>query len=222
MQYLIGSGDKLKESVVFLNGGELTLTNLTELNARSSRADYLVYDEESQAEVAAYRAGVSILSSSELGYIFHISTPVKGSIFEENYERLKLREIKTGEQFIFSRRWDEAGFLAKKREWYEEQQRILPDWYYRQEHCAEFTLPQGAVFQNVEFGKYPDWLMEAIKNQPLCSGVDWNPVSGHKLVSIKWTPDFMNNVVMDEIDLGQGYAVDMNMGQIQAIAHKGA
>ena len=103
LKYMINTEELLKESVVFKNGGELKLKNLTELNARSSRADFIVYDEEAQAEKDAYNAAVNILAGSNLGLIIHISTPCKGTVFEENHDRLKLREITTGEQFIFSR-----------------------------------------------------------------------------------------------------------------------
>jgi len=71
------------------------------------------------------------------------------------------------------------------------------------------SLPMGAVFQNVEYGTYPDWLMEAIKDQFVLSGLDWNPVAGHIIVGIKWTPDMTNCVIMEEADIGQGYAVEM-------------
>ena len=213
LQYLIK--DKLKESVTFLNGGELILTNLTELNARSARADFLVYDEEAQAEVAAYRAGVSILSASELGMIFHISTPVKASIFEENHDRLRRRELIHGEQFIFSRRWDEAEFLAKKRDWYEEQKKILPDWYFRQEHCAEFTLPLGGVFQNVVYDVYDnvkgEWILKLplILDKRVVSGLDWNPVSGHWIAGGQWLENQQGFLVTHAFPIAVGYTHEL-------------
>ncbi len=216
MKYLVK--EKLKESVTFINGGELVLTNLTELNARSSRGDFLVYDEESQADEAAYRAGVSILAGSELGMTFHISTPVKATIFEENFERLKTREILTGETFCFTRRWDEVGFLAKKREWYEEQRSILPGWYFRQEHEASFELPSGAVFIDVIYDPYSTELQQLIRDQINCSGIDWNPAAGHCLSSVKWLPDYNACVVVKEINLGSGYAVELTDSMIKKIS----
>lgn len=220
LKYLVA--DLLKESVTFQTGGALKLKNLTEMNARSSRADFIIYDEEAQADQDAYNAAVNILAGSELGLIIHISTPCKATVFEENYDRLLRREMMHSEQFIFSRIWSDASWLRSKADWYEEQEKILPDWYFKQEHLAEFTSPMGAVFRNVEYGKYPDTILNQIKSQYLCSGVDWNPVSGHWIVSGKWTPDMMAFVVMEEHDIGQGYAVDMNMGQFQALAQKGA
>ncbi len=50
------------------------LKNLTELNARSARADFIIYDEEAQADEDAYNAAVNILAGSPLGIIIHIST----------------------------------------------------------------------------------------------------------------------------------------------------
>jgi hypothetical protein len=219
LKYLIS--DLLKESVSFQTGGTLKLKNLTEMNARSSRADFIVYDEEAQADRDAYNAAVNILAGSELSLIIHISTPCKATVFEENYSRLQVREITSGEQFIFSRTWEDASWLRAKSDWYKEQQKILPKWYFDQEHLAEFTSPLGAVFKNVNYGEYPDWLMEDIKSQWLCSGVDWNPVAGHWVVGGKWTKDLRNFVVLEEHDIGQGYAVDMNIEQFHVIALRG-
>jgi len=206
--------------IAFEGGGTLWLKNLTPKKARSARGDYVTYDEEAQAEEAAYNAGKGILSASDLAIKNHISTPVKGSIFEKNYDRLKLKEIITGEQFIFKRQWQEIEFLAKNREFYEEEKKTLPGWFYRQEYECSFELPLGAVFQNVQYGAYPDWLLQKISDQPLLSGLDWNPVAGHMLVSIKWTKDLTNAVVMDEINLGQGYAVQMTNQQWDTIKRK--
>jgi hypothetical protein len=216
LKYLVA--DLLKESVTFKTGGSLKLKNLTEMNARSSRADFIIYDEEAQADKDAYNAAVNILAGSELGLIIHISTPCKATVFEENYDRLLHREMMYNEQFIFSRIWSDASWLRAKSDWYEEQEKILPDWYFKQEHLAEFTSPMGAVFQNVEYGPTTD-LEQTLLNQHLCSGVDWNPVSGHWLVSGKWTPDFMHFIVTEEHDIGQGYAIDMNMEQFMTLAH---
>ena len=214
----------LKESVVFISGGTLKLKNLTELNARSGRADFIIYDEEAQADEDAYNAAVSILAGSNLGFIFHISTPAKATVFERNYDRIRERERRTGKQLTFRVIWDQASWLRVKKEWYEEQKRILyssgRDWYFRQEHEASFELPQGAVLQNVIYDPYPEWLMAQLKYQTLCSGLDWNPVSGHWIVSIKWTPDMQNCVVIAEHDIGTGHAVEMSMEQYNIIKSK--
>jgi hypothetical protein len=212
--------EKLKLSVTFKNGGMLILKGLTELNARSSRADFIIYDEEAQANEDAYRAGVNILAGSELGMVFHISTPVKGTIFEENFERLKRLEVLRDEQFTFKVAWHEAPFLSKNREWYEEQKRILPGWYFRQEHECSFELPAGAVFQNVDYGTYPEHFQREIRKQPQLSGNDWNPVSGHWLVGCKWTLDYKHVFVVEELDLGRGYATDMNINQFTVLASR--
>ena len=214
LKYLIIPGELLKEKVEFTNGGSLKLKNLTEMNARSSRADFIVYDEEAQADKDAYNAAINILAGSSLGMIFHISTPTKASVFEENHDRLKRRQIIHNEQFIFSHTWEDASWLRVKSDWYDEQRKILPDWYFRQEHEAEFTLALGAVFKNVDFSSYSPTILE---NQRLCSGIDWNPVSGHWLASVKWTPDFKHVYVMEEHPLGNGYTHEMTMEQYNTI-----
>ena len=204
----------LKESVVFKSGGTLKLKNLTELNARSGRADFITYDEEAQADPDAYNAAVSILAGSNLGFVFHISTPAKATVFEDNYNRIYNREKRTGVQLTFRVIWDQASWLRAKKEWYEEQKAILTesgrDWYFRQEHEASFELPRGAVLQNVVYGKYPDWLMSQLQHETLMSGLDWNPVSGHWIASVKFTKDMKNVVIMEERALGKGYTHELS------------
>lgn len=207
----------LKESVEFISGGTLKLKNLTELNARSGRADFITYDEEAQADEDAYNAAVSILAGSNLGFVFHISTPTKASVFEKNYDRVVARERKTGIKLTFRVIWDRASWLRAKKEWYEEQKRIQPGWYFRQEHEASFELPSGAVLQNIIFGAYPEWLTAAIQHEPLLSGVDWNPVNGHWLASVKFTPDMKNCVLMEERSLGKGYTHELSTAMYNAI-----
>ena len=207
----------LTQSIVFKNGGRLKLRNLTELNARSSRADFIVYDEEAQADESAFNAAVSILAGSNLGFVFHISTAAKATIFETNHDRIKLREGKYGTRNIYYRPWFDVGFLQKKKDWYDEEKRIKPGWYFRQEHECSFELPSGAVFKNVEYRSYTDVERRQIEDQTLCSGIDWNPVSGHWLVGIKWTKDFKNVFVMEAHDLGNGYTYDMTNNQYNII-----
>jgi hypothetical protein len=211
----------LKESVIFISGGSLKLKNLTELNARSGRADFITYDEEAQADEDAYNAAVSILAGSNLGFVFHISTPTKASVFEKNYIRVKRREKETGIKLTFRVIWDQASWLRAKKEWYAEQKKIKKaegkSWYFRQEHEASFELPSGAVLQNVKYGPYPDWLMEQIQYEPLMSGLDWNPVSGHWIVSVKFTPDMKNVVIMEERALGLGYTHELSTKMYDAI-----
>ena len=111
---------------------------------------------------------------------------------------------------------------VQRRDHYLKLKKKLPTWLWDQEFECKFTLPHGAVFKNVEYGHYPEWLMNQIAHRPFCNGVDWNPVSHHWLVGGKWTPDWMNFVFLRCDDLGDGYAIDMNMGQFQAIAQAGA
>jgi hypothetical protein len=202
----------LTQSIVFKNGGQLKLRNLTELNARSSRADFIVYDEEAQADEPAFNAAVSILAGSDLGFVFHISTAAKGTIFESNHDRIKLREGKYGSKNVYYRPWFEVGFLKVKREWYEEEKRIKPGWYFRQEHECSFELPSGAVFKNVDYGTY-----RGVPDTKLCSGIDWNPVNGHWLVGVKWDKHLKNVYVMEAHDLGNGHTYQMTNKQFNTI-----
>jgi hypothetical protein len=211
----------LKESVTFKSGGTLKLKNLTELNARSGRADFITYDEEAQADEASYNAAVSILAGSNLGFVFHISTPAKATVFEENYERINRRQKETGVELTFKVPWYKATWLYQKKEWYEELKKVKEaqgqGWYFRQEHLAEFELPQGAVFQNVVYTPYPAWLEEQITKQPNCSGVDWNPAAGHVRSTVKWTPDLQSVVVVGEAMFSVGYAREMKLKEFMVL-----
>ena len=207
----------LTQSIVFKNGGQLKLRNLTELNARSSRADFIVYDEEAQADEAAFNAAVSILAGSNLGFVFHISTAAKGTIFESNHDRIKIRERKYNTKNVYYRPWYDVGFLRIKKEWYDEEKRIKPGWYFRQEHECSFELPSGAVFKNVSYRPYTQKEMERIDGEKLCSGIDWNPVAGHWLVGVKWTKDFKDVYIMEAHDLGMGYTHEMTQTQYNII-----
>mgnify|MGYP007065677175 CR=1 FL=1 len=99
--------DLLKESVQFQTSGELQILNLTEDNARSPRADFVVYDELARAEEDAYNAASSILSNSDLALIINISTPCKATIEEERYDIIKRREIIHNEELVSEKCWYE-------------------------------------------------------------------------------------------------------------------
>lgn len=209
-----------KETVEFEGGGTLSILNLTESKGRSPRCDIVLYDEESGVEEDAYMAAESILDGSDIGLTIHASTPVKASKFEENHDRLELREVITGHELIFKRNYDEIYFLVDtpaKRAKYAEKKRIWPGWYFRQELECSFELPTGAVFVNVDYSPYADWEKQMIFDQQLCSGLDWNPVNGHWLAGIKWAPDMKNVYITEEHPLGNGYTHEMTMGQYNTI-----
>jgi hypothetical protein len=217
--------DQRKMQVEFQGSGMLTLENLTESKALSPRADFIVFDEERKADPDAYNNTLGIFSNTEMLFTIHISTPEKASIFEDNYDALKQRELEYDVPLVFERELEDVSFLwddPARRARYLEIMKKAPQWFIDQEFHCKFVLPAGAVFQNIEYGKYPDWLMAQIQNQWLCSGVDWNPVSGHWLVAGKWTPDFKNFVFTECHAIGKGYAVDMNIEQFNAIAQHGA
>ena len=208
---------KTNTLVRFKHGGKLKLSILTKKKVRSGRGDFITFDEEAQAEEDLYKYAIGIISGSLFGFLSHISTPCKATIFEVNHDKLKTREYTTELTLVFIVPWWEAPFLARNKAFYEEEERTLPRWLYLQEYCAIFTLPMGSVFQNVVYGEYPEWLTEAIMDNPLLSGLDWNPVAGHMIVSIKWTDDLRNCVVQGEVDIGQGYAVEMTDNQFNTI-----
>lgn len=190
--------------VIFKNYGKLKLSILTGKKSRSGRGDFITFDEEAQADEKFYNAALAVVSGSWLAMFSHISTPKKSTVFEDNHDKCKLKELKTGLRLVFKVPWWEVKFLAKNKEFYEEEKRSKPSWWYRQEYCGEFTYPRGAVFTDIITTDIPTWIRD-FDETPLVSGIDWNPVNGHWLVGGRWIPSLNAFVVQHEIKLGIGY-----------------
>jgi len=204
-----------KETVEFQGGGTLSIQNLTEPKGRSPRCDVVLYDEEAGAEEDAYMAAESILDGSDIGLTIHASTPVKGTKFEENNDKLKLRETITGHKLIFSRDYDEIIFLINtpaKVARYEEKKRLWPEWYFDQELKCKFTHAMGSVFRNVVYDVYQlvnnEWVLKIplILDERIVSGVDWNPVSGHWCVGGQWLENQKGFLVTHAVPIAVGYS----------------
>jgi len=207
-----------KESVAFEGAGTLQILNLTEGKGRSPRCDVVLYDEEAEADHDSYMAAESILDGSPIGLTIHASTPTKASKFEENYDRLKLNEITTGHELIFSRNYDEIYFLVDtpaKRAKYEEKLKTWPGWYFRQENECSFEHAMGAVFQNVVYDVYDNidgkWVLKIplILDKRVVSGVDWNPVSGHWCVGGQWLESQKGFLVTHAVPIAVGYSFEL-------------
>ena len=204
-----------KETIEFEGGGTLSILNLTEDKGRSPRCDVVLYDEEAGVDNDAYMAAESILDGSDIGLTIHASTPVKGTKFEENKDKLKLRETITGVELIFSREYDEISFLIDtpaKRAKYEEKKRLWPEWYFDQEYRCKFTHAMGSVFRNVVYDVYQEvnneWILkhDIILSPIMVSGIDWNPVSGHWLVGGHWLENMRGFLVTQAIPIAVGYS----------------
>lgn len=208
--------------VVFKNYGKLKLTILTAKKARSGRADFAVFDEEAglitQKEKELYDAAIGVLSGTWFGLRGHISTPCMGSKFKENHDQCKQLEYKTGRVHTFKLPWWDAGFLAKNKEFYEQEERTKPRWWYLQEYCAEFTIPMGAVFQNVIYESYTVEVNRMIDGMPKCSGVDWNPAAGHVRSTVRWSDKYDAVVVVGEAMFSTGYARELKQQEFYALA----
>lgn len=221
LKYCIDPRDFLKESVEFYHKGAIQITNLSEGAGRSPRADVVIFDEEAQAEEDAYNAAGYILQGSDFGLTIHTSTPVKGTKFEENYRRLRQLEKEFDIELVFERRFDEIKFLIntpEKQADYEMKRQKQPGWFFRQENECSFELPSGAVFKDVIYDPYPEWLMKDILHEPDLSGLDWNPAAGHCLGSIRWHPRQPIIVVTHEINLGAGYSYELKDSMLWKIA----
>ena len=202
---------KTNTLVRFKHGGKLKLSILTKKKVRSGRGDFITIDEEAQAEEELYNACVGIISGSLFGFLSHISTPCKATIFEKNHDKLKKREYTVELQLIFKVPWWDAPFLARNKGFYEEEERTNPRWWYLQEYCAEFTLPMGAVFRNVEYDVYQlvnnEWILkyDLILSPIIVSGIDWNPVSGHWCVGGRWLENMQGFLVTHAVPIAVGY-----------------
>lgn len=203
---------KTNTLVRFKHGGKLKLSILTKKKVRSGRGDFVTVDEEAQAEEAFYNACIGIISGSVFGFVSHISTPQKATVFETNHDKLRRREYTTKQKLVYLKPWWDIAFLERNRAFYEEEKKTKPDWWYRQEYCAEFTLPMGAVFQNVVYDVYDlinnryELKIPLILDKRIVSGLDWNPVSGHWLAGGVWTENQQGFLVTHAVPIAVGYS----------------
>ena len=202
-----------KEKVEFDGSGRLSLVNLTENKAISPRADVIVFDEERKADPDAYNNTHGIFADTNLGFILHISTPEKASIFEDNVDDLRRQEILDGNVYVLERQIYDISFLwDKRREHYLRLKRRLPQWFWEQEFECKFTHAMGAVFQNVEYDVYQEvnneWILkhDIILSPITMSGIDWNPVSGHWCVGGCWLENMRGFLVTHAIPIAVGYS----------------
>lgn len=190
--------DKVKLSVRFDTNGWIKIKNLTQKQARSPRCDLEVFDEESQADEDAYNSSSPVLSVSKLKKILHLSTPVKGSLFEQNYDRLK-EEHKP----CLIMRWDECDHMNQDDEFMKKELKTKPRWWVRQEYFCSFESPQGKVFENILHGEFDlSNLTTNYSQTHIHYGVDWNPSSGHYLVGTRWNDDYSKIYIIMEKNLG--------------------
>lgn len=207
---------KTNTLVRFKHGGKLKLSILTKKKVRSGRGDFMTVDEEAQAEEPLYNASVGILSQSLFGFISHISTPCKATIFEKNHSKLVRRQYTTDLKLISKLPWWDIPFLERNRAFYEEEKRSKPEWWYKQEYCAEFTSPLGAVFKNVVYDVYDlinnEWILKIplILDKRVVSGLDWNPISGHWCAGGQWTENRRGFLVTHANKIAVGYSHELN------------
>lgn len=199
LKYAMVPGKLLTQSVEFKNGGSLFIGNLTEENARSPRCDIKYFDEKALADEKAVDASEPELSVSNIAKIIHGSTPQKGSVFEDDYNRL----LKAGKP-ILRWQWWQIPFMNLNVI-----KRALdkgPAWWFRQEYDTSFEAPSGKVFNNVIFGDFSHLLdsqhKRAWMRKVMHFGLDWNPVAGHYLVGSRWSDDYSSNMVLYEENLG--------------------
>lgn len=190
--------DKVKTAITFDTGGWIKIKNLTEKQARSPRCDLEIFDEEAQVDEAAYNASSPVLSVSKLKKIIHLSTPVKGSIFEENYIRLK----EEGKPCLIMR-WDQCAHMNQDAEFIYKELKTKPRWWVRQEYFCSFEAPSGRVFENVIYGAFDlTTLSSNYSRTHVHYGVDWNPVVGHYIVGSRYSDDYNSLFVIMEKNLG--------------------
>lgn len=196
LKYAIEPGKLLMEEVTFKTTGTFRIGNLTVDNARSPRADILYFDEEARCDQEALDATTPELSVSKVGKIIHGSTPFKGSPFHKNYLRALVDNIP-----VLILTYQQLGFINKRI--IEMERRTKPTWWFNQEYLCSFEIPNGAVFNNVEFGYYT----LPSNCHIMGGGVDWNPSAGHYLVSSVWNNDYTANYVIEERNLGTNLRV---------------
>lgn len=190
--------EKLKLKVLFKNNGWIKIKNLTQKQARSPRCDLEIFDEEAQADKDAYNSSSPVLSVSSLKKIIHLSTPIVGTIFEENYNRLQ-DEGKP----VLVMRWDQCAHMNQDVEFMKKEIKTKPAWWIRQEYFCSFETPSGRVFENAISEEFDlSELRNDYSRTHINYGLDWNPKSGHYLVGTRYSDDYSKIYIMIEKNLG--------------------
>jgi hypothetical protein len=190
--------DQTKLRLKFKSNGWIKIKNLTQKQARSPRCDLEIFDEEAQADESAYDASSPVLSVSRLKKIIHLSTPIKGSIFENNYKRMK-DEHKP----ILIMRWDQCSHLNQDAEFMLKELKTKSRWWVRQEYFCSFEAPAGRVFENVMGGSYDiTMLKNDYSRTHICYGLDWNPSAGHYISGVRYSDDYSKIYCILEKNLG--------------------
>lgn len=139
----------LAEMVITKAGTSIPLRTLTNKTARSRRLDGITIDEEAAFEprqdlyLEALR-GTTITSTRPI--IWHLSTPVVGTAFELNCNRLKpgLEDWRNYKNCPVP--WMNVGEIERLREQYITQGRY---WFFELEYLAIWAVPGGKVFVNL-------------------------------------------------------------------------
>jgi hypothetical protein len=158
--------------------------------------DWVYYDEEGLADEDALNASEGTLSVSKLGMIRHGSTPVKGSPFERNKDRLLKENLP-----VMIRPWQTLPHISEAH--VERMRRKLAPWFFRQEYECSFEAPQGRVFENVVRGPIDlSSLLTNYQKTYIHYGLDWNPRAGHYLGGSRWNDDYSKCFALSEFNLG--------------------
>lgn len=204
LQYCIADQTKLK--IEFDNRGWIKIRNLTKKQVRSQRCDLECFDEEAQADKDVYNASSPVLSVSKIKRKIHLSTPVLGSVFEENYKRL-IEDHKP----VLSLRWDQCAHMNQDVEFMRTELKTKSRWWIRQEYFCSFEAAHGAVFENVIHGPFDlTGLCNNYNRTHIHYGVDWNPVAGHFIVGTRWSDDYSKLYVIMEKNLGTNINTVLN------------
>ena len=88
-------------------------------------------------------------------------------------------------------------------------------------------MPLGGVFQNVVYDCWQliddKWIFKLpiLFDKRVCSGLDWNPVSGHWLVGGQWTEDLRGFVVTHAFPIAVGYSHELSVEAYDKIKQYG-
>jgi hypothetical protein len=151
-----------KNKWILKTGNVIYVSTLTKKRAHSKRAQVLIFDEEQDMEEEFYRAAMGIMVGAATSKIIHAGTTELNTLFEKNFLRLRAKAA-VRETPITKATWTT---LEKEVERAYDGQ---PQWVIDQELLTKWTVPEGRVFDNIE---WCDWI--ETERFPLMYGIDIN------------------------------------------------
>jgi len=207
---------------------EISVAVLSEGRIASREADVLIYDEGGSImtwhqNYDYYRNSRPMIAASRNKYIIHASTDSQGSVFNETFKELQIKEHYHETRYTSVHPWRDTTWITQ--EWIEQEKKshLNCSWYIDQNYNCIAVVRGGRIFTNLilvgnpRFPDFPYGCMDDMVGEYY--GVDFNGENtGHYIVNIAYDDKYVyvlsETVFWDLSDLFQyeNYSVEVEDG----------